>query len=85
MGVSWLLCFSAVIVYWVLYRRQTCSAVTTTVVAIAVMCWLGGAALSFVQWTQPVGDPIQVSLVQANTAQEDKWRLHKRGQIIKHH
>ena len=85
MGVSWLLCFSAVIVYWLLYRRQTCSAVTTTVVAIAVMCWLGGAALSFVQWTQPVGDPIQVSLVQANTAQEDKWRLHKRGQIIKQH
>ena len=85
MGVSWLLCFSAVIVYWLLHRRQACPAVTMTIIGIGLTCWLGGAALLFVRWTQPVGELIQVSLVQANTAQEDKWRVNKREKIIEQH
>lgn len=38
-----------------------------------VLIWVVGAALSFVNWTKPVGEPIQVSLVQGNIPQEVKW------------
>ncbi len=39
----------------------------------------GGAALGWVPWTQTVGQPIEVSLVQGNIAQEAKFRP---GQLV---
>jgi len=38
--------------------------------------WAVGLALSWQDWTQPTGEQIQVSLVQGNIAQEDKWKRH---------
>jgi apolipoprotein N-acyltransferase len=35
--------------------------------------WVAGYALTFVHWTQAIGKPIQVSLIQANIPQEIKW------------
>jgi apolipoprotein N-acyltransferase len=37
------------------------------------LVWLGGWALKQVEWTQPVGAPLKVSLLQANIAQDVKW------------
>jgi apolipoprotein N-acyltransferase len=36
--------------------------------------WLGGYALKQVEWTDPVGAPVKVSLLQGNVPQELKWR-----------
>jgi apolipoprotein N-acyltransferase len=36
--------------------------------------WINGAALKAREWTQPVGDPVSVSLIQGNIPQEMKWR-----------
>jgi apolipoprotein N-acyltransferase len=41
-------------------------------VALAVL-WLGGAYLHTVQWTQPIGAPIPVALIQGNISQDQKW------------
>ncbi|MBK1674388.1 apolipoprotein N-acyltransferase [Ectothiorhodospira shaposhnikovii] len=38
------------------------------------LLWLGGLGLKQVEWTRPVGEPLQVSLLQGNMAQEDKLR-----------
>ncbi len=35
--------------------------------------WLGGWALSQIQWTEEVGDAFKVSLVQGNISQDQKW------------
>ncbi len=40
---------------------------------VIIAIWLVGMALSFIDWTQPKGDPIQVSLVQGNIPQSIKW------------
>ncbi len=37
------------------------------------LIWILGGCLSFISWTKPVGEPIKVSLVQGNIAQELKW------------
>lgn len=37
------------------------------------LLWVVGYGLSFIHWTQREGQPIQVSLVQANIPQEIKW------------
>lgn len=36
--------------------------------------WIFGLALQFVNWTEPQGDPVSVSLLQGNISQEIKWK-----------
>lgn len=35
--------------------------------------WIIGGSLSFISWTKPSGEPIQVSLIQGNISQDLKW------------
>lgn len=45
------------------------------IAALSLVCslWVGGIALSFVQWTEIQDDPIEVGIAQANIPQELKW------------
>ncbi len=36
--------------------------------------WIIGFSLQFVNWTEPQGEPVSVSLLQGNISQEMKWR-----------
>jgi apolipoprotein N-acyltransferase len=40
---------------------------------LLVALWLGGFGLRQIEWTQPVGEAVGVSLLQGNVAQEIKW------------
>jgi apolipoprotein N-acyltransferase len=45
--------------------------------AVSVLFWIAGAALQALTWTQPIGEPVRVALVQANIPQSMKWdRAH---------
>jgi len=44
--------------------------------------WIGGWYLQTLQWSEPVGEPLRVSLVQGNIPQEDKWKRSLRGPSI---
>jgi apolipoprotein N-acyltransferase len=39
-----------------------------------IVLWAGGYALKSIEWTEPVGEPISVSLIQGNISQDLKWR-----------
>lgn len=69
LGISWVVALSAgLLAYGACTPRRWLYAVT----AIALLwgaSWLGGRF----DWTQPAGEPMQVSLVQGNVAQEIKW------------
>jgi apolipoprotein N-acyltransferase len=41
-----------------------------------ILLWSAGALLKTVDWTEPEGEPIRVSVIQGNIAQSDKWKLH---------
>lgn len=47
------------------------------VLALLAMLWTFGVALHAVEWTQPQGEPIKVSLVQGNIPQELKFNEDK--------
>lgn len=49
---------------------------------LLVALWLGGGLLQQVQWTQPAGAPLRVSLVQANIPQALKWDKAQRQASI---
>ena len=44
---------------------------------IIVLIWATGFALKQVEWTRPVGEPVTVSLIQGNVAQDMKWRAEQ--------
>jgi apolipoprotein N-acyltransferase len=77
-GVSWLLALSAglLLLAWLQPRRAALW------LAAAGLLWLGGWALQQQRWTQPRGEPLQVSLLQANVPQSMKWQRAQRDPTL---
>jgi apolipoprotein N-acyltransferase len=74
-GVNWMVAISAGLLAILLLRwRQVYRAYVIALVVI----WVGGWAFKHVEWTEPLGNPIKVSLIQGNIDQEEKW---KAGQL----
>jgi apolipoprotein N-acyltransferase len=44
---------------------------------ILVALWATGFGLKQIAWTEPVGEPVTVSLVQGNVSQDMKWRAEQ--------
>ena len=70
-GVSWVVASLAglLVLLGIGSNRQRLFALTSSVLIL-----FGAWTLGFIQWTQPIGEPIQVSLLQGNVAQENKWQ-----------
>lgn len=49
---------------------------------ILVALWAAGFGLRQVEWTQPVGAPVTVSLLQGNVPQDQKWRPERVQQTL---
>ena len=73
-GISWLLAFSAGLAVVPFYLHGATRWLAWLVI---VLIWSGGALLRAVEWTQPVGDPIRVAIVQGNQDQITKWDSDK--------
>ncbi|NOY62621.1 MAG: apolipoprotein N-acyltransferase, partial [Gammaproteobacteria bacterium] len=70
-GVSWIVALSAGLLLVALLNRvkklRLCS-----VLALAIL-WGGGALGNLLEWGEPVGEPITVSIIQGNISQDIKW------------
>ena len=44
---------------------------------ILLALWASGWALKQMSWTDPIGEPVSVSLIQGNVAQDLKWRADR--------
>lgn len=80
-GVSGLAVLTGLLVYYALQPRQ---ALRTRLLwlALAFLLLTSGLLLQQKEWTHPVGEPLQLGLVQGNIEQEDKWDPAKLRQII---
>jgi apolipoprotein N-acyltransferase len=70
-GVGGLLAFIAGLLAFAPWREGVRAGVA---LALALAVILGGAALSRVGWTVPVGEPLRVALLQTNIEQGLKWQ-----------
>lgn len=71
-GISWAVAFSAgLLVMATLDTRGVMSRLRY--LAVALVIWITAGLLNMQQWTQPVGIPLKVSLIQGNIAQDIKW------------
>jgi apolipoprotein N-acyltransferase len=71
LGVSLLVAVSAALVL-VIWGARWSRVGKVAFVGVAAL-WLTGAALSFIEWTKPQGEPLKVSLLQGNIAQDTKF------------
>jgi len=63
----------ALLLVLMLARSQGLRSVSAVLVPV-VMLWILAGVLKGVLWTEEKGEPITVSLIQANIPQKDKWR-----------
>ncbi|MCL5668849.1 MAG: apolipoprotein N-acyltransferase [Gammaproteobacteria bacterium] len=78
-GVSWMTAFSAALLI-VLLRADKAGKLRA--LAALVLIWGGSALLGRVEWTQPLGAPLKVSLVQGNIPQDIKWQPEQRQHTL---
>lgn len=82
LGVSWIVALGAGALVLVLTGKWAQRTVAVLLVGVVVA---GGWGLSTVTWTQKAGDPLYVSMIQGNIAQQDKWKPELRNQHIQTH
>ncbi len=70
-GVSWAVILSAGLL---LLTIQGDRRIRLFAGALALLLWGGAWGLGRVDWVSPAGEPLRVSLIQGNIAQERKWR-----------
>jgi apolipoprotein N-acyltransferase len=73
-GVSLAVLLSSGILVHIIWniRKKKFKSVYYSFAALALL-WSIGGGLTFIKWTKPLGNPIQVSLIQGNIPQELKW------------
>ena len=71
LGVGWAVMTSAALIRALLnrtdWRRRR------TLLGLLAVLWLGTWSLGTVNWVEPVGPPLRVTLIQGNIAQDQKW------------
>ena len=53
--------------------------------AIIIAPWLIGSILSLVDWTEPDGDALRTTILQAGVSQDKKWDREQLGPIMEHY
>jgi len=77
-GTGFLLALTAALIVFIVQNKR-CRLLLITVLAMA---WGAGSLLQTIQWTHAIGDPIRVSLIQGNIAQDQKWRPENRENTL---
>jgi apolipoprotein N-acyltransferase len=78
-GISLAVSVSAgLIAYLYDHRRSLLSQATPAIWTVAlILLWAVGTGLKQVVWTEPIGQPVTVSLLQGNVPQDMKWQQSK--------
>lgn len=80
-GVSWAVVVSAGLVLMVLTTPHWRIKLLWGVVTVSL--WIGAWGVGKIAWVEPVGDPLRISLVQGNIAQDRKWRSDQLQQTLR--
>jgi len=85
LALSWLSVLSGsllLLLVRALWQRQAAGAMVAWLVLL--LLWGVGGGLQKVDWSQPVGEPITVALLQGNVSQDKKFRDQRRSSIIRY-
>ena len=74
-GIGFLLMFSVTATFLILRSNKSA-------VFLLAVVWLGGWSLQSIEWATPAGEPLDVTLVQGNISQLDKFRPETRANTM---
>lgn len=77
LGIGWLTMLSAGLIAMIMLKKK----IHYCVIGLSGL-WLTGLVLTLINWTEPMNKPIQVSLLQGNIAQSEKWKPHMHGPTL---
>jgi apolipoprotein N-acyltransferase len=81
-SISFIIASTGAVIFNHLKQRKL---LPTQAILVAIF-WLSGAALQFINWTQPTDhEPINVAMVQANIPQEIKWNRDQLWPTLRHY
>lgn len=80
-GVSFLIALTAGAIFYLLYLRKN-KKLLISLISLVILLWVIGVSLTKINWTRQVGEPIQVSLIQGNISQEQKWKPEELWTIL---
>jgi len=83
-GVSFFVALSAGLLYLLVtqLREKKLSRRCAIYAGLLLAPWLGALLLGQINWTQPQGDAVSVTLVQPNITQDVKWRPEQRNKTL---
>ena len=79
-GVTLILTSLALILSLILLDKDKRSQLIKLSLIVSVL--VSGQLLKYIEWTEPVGEPISVSLIQGNIAQDIKWQKETVSQTL---
>ena len=71
-AVSWAVAFTAGGLLWLWVSREDCRPMNRIALVLIVL-WAGSYLLAQKEWSEADGEPLEVSLIQGNIAQEVRW------------
>ena len=81
-GVSLATCLnSSLIVFCYKAQRKKISIIISII--LLTLLWMGGYLLTKMYWTKPIGNPIQISMIQGNIPQSVKWSSEQFTKTLK--
>lgn len=81
-GVGWLLLFQAALLVFAFGARHTHPRQAAAGLAVCALVVLAGLGLGRVSWSEPVGKPLNVALLQGNVPQDRKWLQEVRAATL---
>ncbi len=78
-GVSLFCAMSAGLLAWIVREPHK---FLTRIFPLLLAIWIGGWLAGSVEWVQPVGKPLRVTLIQGNIPLDSKWQPESRSAII---
>jgi apolipoprotein N-acyltransferase len=81
-GVSLLTVLSAAVLWQLTQQRNR---MLWSAFGFMVVVWLAGWGLRSIEWSQPIGKPLTVAVVQGNTSQLTKWDPDKILEHLEHY
>ena len=77
-GVSFLLILTSHLIFLFLHKTHQ----RLWIIFLIIIIWGGGHFLKKIEWTEPNGEPIEVTLLQGNVKQDEKWDQTKIKKIL---
>lgn len=78
-GVSWTVALSAGVLLWVWLKSGKARLLG---LLAALLLWVGAGGLALIDWSQDLGRPLTVSLIQGNITQDIKWHPEQRAPTL---